>query len=144
MKGLKIPIYQGEINSCIQCGRKFENGEMISVVGEEELFCYTTAEGGCITVYVFATGRPMAGKPMIFRNKEVKMKIGAKLVKIRRKHYIVFEQGKIPETPPFSESKVKVLIEREGNSEEELINEAREEIEDYARRQYGIRRVFIL
>ena len=67
MKHSELPVYQGENDSCAQCGRGFKEGEIITVAGNKETFCYSTGEGGCLINYVFKTGKQMTGMTMRFR-----------------------------------------------------------------------------
>ena len=71
MRLQEIPPYEGVEDSCHYCGRKFEEGEIITVNQEGEPFCYTNSKnGGCLIIYTAKTGKTQIGKPRKFRDRK--------------------------------------------------------------------------
>ena len=59
--------YDGSKTGCDQCGRQFEEGEVISVVeGKAYVFCYTDSMAGCMIAHVAEASETMIGTSMRF------------------------------------------------------------------------------
>jgi len=64
-----LTIYNGPNVACANCKRKFTPGEVISqAAGQDLIFCYSDAFGGCVSAYVFSTGEMMTGETVRYRD----------------------------------------------------------------------------
>lgn len=61
--------YQGEKTHCDNpgCSRAFTEGEVISIIDNGQVFCYTGEEGGCFIAYIFSLGKIYCGNMRTMR-----------------------------------------------------------------------------
>ena len=67
--------YEGDKDSCDNCGRKFEQGEIITVSHPPDSYtlCYTGSEGGCMIAFVFSTGKALIAQSKRFGGSKFRM-----------------------------------------------------------------------
>ena len=66
--------YDGSKQGCDQCGREFEEGEVITVYEQEDkIFCYSDVTAGCLIAYAAEKRETimMMGTPMRFDGSSV-------------------------------------------------------------------------
>jgi hypothetical protein len=71
-----LAVYVGPQISCLQCGREFLQGQVITVTdGGAGVFCLTEPDsGGCMEDYLILTARSyqhVVGRPMAYRARNV-------------------------------------------------------------------------
>ena len=63
----ELEVYNGFRDRCVNCGRIFTEGEVISEERGGLVFCYSDAGGGCAIAHCFSTGKVVVCEPKRFR-----------------------------------------------------------------------------